>query len=52
MLICISQYVMVCATLAAETPAGCHDADPLNCSVGEVAVQHGVFIQTSASHYT
>jgi len=29
---------MVWVTVAAETPAGCHDADSLNCSVGEVAV--------------
>ena len=47
-----SQYVMVCVTVVAETPVGYHDADPLNCSVGEVAVQHSVFIQISASHYT
>ena len=42
---------MVWITVASQTPAGCHDADPFNCSVEEVAVQHGAFIHTSASYY-
>ena len=46
-----SQYVMVCVIVAAETPAGYHDADPLNWSDGEFAVQHGVSIQNSACRY-
>ena len=42
---------MVWVTVAAQTPPGYLDADPFNCSVEEVAVQHGAFIHTSASLY-